>query len=436
MAKTRARGQNEDAAATRREDLTEKRIQALEIPEKATSVYDRKVAALGLRLSPKGKRTFFWFRSVDGRPKWVTIGEWPDVKLDGPNGARAKAEELNVTLANWKKDGKKTPNPFEQPDGGALTLEGLVEKYIDEHVLLTTKNKEKTAKGIRDAFTWYLSDWKRKELGEIRRPDVLSRYAKLWKTIGGSTANHTVALLRAIYRWAIEREIWVGKNPAVLLKDDKQYKDNERKRFLKPEEAKRLCDVCDEYEKGTNDHRDLAHFVLLSLACGQRKKTTMHARWEKIDLGKKTWELEASETKNGKAFVVRLTPGALTILKKREDTKRRSPYVFPGIDPRKPRFDFNTGAWKSFLKKAGLDYPREDERNFRIHDLRHSYVSYQIMAGRSLEQAAHAVGHASVRSTARYAHLMRQDALESAVAGELEMQKRMAQAQKQLTAGD
>jgi integrase len=435
--KTRVRGRSKDARKTERRHLTDKRIEALAIPEKATSIYDLKQPALGLRLTPKGKRTFFWFRAVAGRPKWITIGEWPDVKLEGPNGARAKAEELNVTLANWKKDGCKTPNPFERPDDSApMTLERLVEKYIDEHVMLTAKDKEKSAKSIRDTFTWYLPDWKQKGLGEIRRPDVLSRYAKLWRDIGGSTANHAIALLRAIYKWAIAREIFVGKNPGVLLKDDAQYKDVQRVRCLTPEEMERLCTVCDDYRKGSQEHKDLADFVMLALGTGQRKKTVMHARWDAIDLKKRTWKLTAAETKNRKPFTAELYhPFAVKVLTEREHLRKESAFVFPGIDPKKARFDFNGAMWKKFLERCELDYPREDPRNFRIHDLRHSAISYAVKSGQSLEKVAHAFGHASVRSTARYAHLGKEDAKETMSAVGREMARQMAAVErKQLPA--
>jgi integrase len=111
---------------------------------------------------------------------------------------------------------------------------------------------------------WYFPKWKRKELGEIRRPDVLARYSELWTEIGGSTANQAVAVLRALYKWAIDRELWTGTNPAKLLRDDKQYKEIERTRSLEPDELVRLCATCDKYETDTADHRDLAHFVLLT----------------------------------------------------------------------------------------------------------------------------------------------------------------------------
>ena len=43
--------------------------------------------------------------------------------------------------------------------------------------------------------------------------------------------------------------------------------------------------------------------------------------------------------------------------------------------------------------------------DFRLHDLRHSYASFLISAGRSLFEVQRLLGHADAKTTIRYAHL-------------------------------
>jgi len=448
---TRARGKHEDAAATRRYYFNERKVQKEPIPEKTTSVYDAKVPSLGLQLTPSGKRTFRWYRSVNGKLTLRTLGQHPTVSVEV---ARGMAEDLDDKLETYRKKGFAGANPFASPDvPDVLTLEKLMERYVEGHVVFL-KNPEKSAKELREQLMRYVSDWLPRELGEITRTDVLKRYAALGRGVGlkrkptdgkesgRATANHLTDTLRTLFNWAVDNELFAGPNPAKKPPKKDRFKPNERKRCLTKDELVRLCDAADGYDKGTRDRRDLSHFVLLSLATGQRKKTVLHARWESIDMKERTWKLAANETKNGEKFVVELGSAAMKILRDREQFKTISPvFVFPGsrkdrsVDPRKPRFDFNCEMWRKFLKAAKLDYPRSDERNFRIHDLRHTYVSYQIMAGRSLEQAAAAVGHASVKSTERYAHLVdRNVQKETVLAGEQLIERSMVSARKQLSA--
>ena len=58
----------------------------------------------------------------------------------------------------------------------------------------------------------------------------------------------------------------------------------------------------------------------------------------------------------------------------------------------------NTKAWKSALKRAGID-------NFRWHDLRHTWASWHAQAGTPLNVLQELGGWESVEMVRRYAHL-------------------------------
>ena len=54
--------------------------------------------------------------------------------------------------------------------------------------------------------------------------------------------------------------------------------------------------------------------------------------------------------------------------------------------------------WCAALDTAGIE-------DFRFHDLRHSAASYLVMNGATLNETAEVLGHKSIQTTMRYAHL-------------------------------
>ena len=55
-------------------------------------------------------------------------------------------------------------------------------------------------------------------------------------------------------------------------------------------------------------------------------------------------------------------------------------------------------SWDTARREVGLE-------DVRIHDLRHSYASFLVNAGRSLYEVQRLLGHTQIKTTQRYAHL-------------------------------
>ena len=58
-------------------------------------------------------------------------------------------------------------------------------------------------------------------------------------------------------------------------------------------------------------------------------------------------------------------------------------------------------SWNAARIRAGMP-------DLRVHDLRHSFASFLVNAGRSLYEVQELLGHADIRTTSRYAHLSRE----------------------------
>ena len=118
------------------------------------------------------------------------------------------------------------------------------------------------------------------------------------------TANHALALLKAVYNWGIKREL-IKINPAIGV--DK-FKERSRERFVQPSEFPNLLDAI-------NSHADkrMRDFFLLCLWTGARSGNVMAMRWDQLDLDAGIWCIP--KTKNGDSQTIKLIDSALVTLK-------------------------------------------------------------------------------------------------------------------------
>lgn len=370
----------------RKINFTKKAIEALLLPiEKRVIYHDSQVPELGLMIQPTGHRSFFWFRKVNGTPTWKTIGPVQELSLEQ---ARDKARQYSVLLREWKLRKYQGDDPFEERGTGETTFSQLVDSYIDRQLKQSAKHPERAEKGVRWAVNFYLSKLKNKRLGEIRRIDILKLFTELGEKRKKITANRTVQLVRTLYNFAVDAELWKGDNPATNIKF---YHEVKRTRFLQPDELARLFTAL---KKEPNP--DLRDFVNLSLWTGARKSDVMAMRWQDVSLDDNRWTVP--DPKSRTPYVVPLTPEAVEILNSRQRARpENSPWVFPSHGASGHVVDLKR-AWKFLLQRAKITALRQ-------HDLRRTQGSWQAAQGASLLVIGKSLGHSSVTATQIYSQL-------------------------------
>lgn len=225
-------------------------------------------------------------------------------------------------------------------------------------------------------------------MNDIEKRDVVALINELAENFKPGTINRVVILLRYLFNLAIKWEVeGVTSNPTSgipLLKEN-----NQNERFLSALDAKALLRAI-KYSR----NKMLKHIVPMLILTGARKREVLDAKWEDFDIARQIWRIPT--TKSGKARVVPLSDMATRLVKQLQETKRCD-YVFANPNTRKPYKSFYY-SWHSARKDAGLD-------DLRVHDLRHSFASFLVNAGRSLYEVQTLLGHSQIKTTQRYAHL-------------------------------
>ena len=196
-----------------------------------------------------------------------------------------------------------------------------------------------------------------------------------------STANRYLALLRALLRMARDEWEWVDKIPKVRLYPE----PNKRVRWPTCEETVRLLNELP---------RHLADMAEFTLATGLRQSNVSYLRWDQLDMGRGMAWIHADQAKSRKALSVPLNKDALRILRRRKEI--HSVYVFTYVG--KPVARTSTKAWYAALDRAGIE-------DFRWHDLRHTWASWHVQNGTSLQELMELGGWSSFEMVLRYAHL-------------------------------
>jgi len=246
----------------------------------------------------------------------------------------------------------------------------------------------------RDARAWLL--WL-----QGRRIKYAHKHSRNGKKLSRVTMQNALNLLRKAFDVAVEDEI-CASNPfaGVKLPKDKG-RTHEPWTYLAPEEQTKLLAAVPEPDR---------YMVAFAIGTGLRQGEQWSLRWADVDEKKMEITIrygsEGQPTKSGKIRRVPIFGLALDaiamVVARRVRNLKGSPLVFPALRGDR-RQKGEPDDWKAWVAAAGIT------RNVRWHDLRHTCASSLVAGwwGRrwSLYEVKEMLGHASITTTERYAHL-------------------------------
>jgi len=212
--------------------------------------------------------------------------------------------------------------------------------------------------------------------------DVIERVIEQkLETASPSTVNRYLALIRAILRMARDDWEWILRIPKVrMLKEPPA-----RVRWLSSEEAARLL-----YELPAH----LRAMAIFALSTGLRQRNVTYLRWDQVDLVRGMCWIHAADSKNRKAIPVPLNADATAILLSQFGKSAEWCFPYQG----KPVTRTSTNAWTKAKKRA-------DIKDFRWHDLRHTWASWHAQSGTGMRELMELGSWSTIQMVLRYAHL-------------------------------
>lgn len=195
------------------------------------------------------------------------------------------------------------------------------------------------------------------------------------------TVNTVLRKVRVILKKACNEWEWIDKVPPIKFRKEPPA----RVRWESPEALGKAIAHCPEHQRNP---------ILFALATGLRKSNVAGLQKAWIDKEHSVCTIPAKYYKNGEPHTVALNTLAMDIVESEWDKHPTHLFTYRG----KPIKDLGTKAWRNALAKA-------DIKNFRWHDLRHTWASWLAQNGESLLTIKEAGGWRKMDMVSRYSHL-------------------------------
>jgi integrase len=202
-----------------------------------------------------------------------------------------------------------------------------------------------------------------------------------------ATVNRFIATLSHMFTKAVEWDMVEEETLKRIRKVKMLPENNKRLRYLSKEECQNLINACDKH---------LRSIVITALNTGMRKGEILNLKWNNVDLRHGFILLDV--TKNGERREIPINNSLKAIFLDRNLIRRIDvPYVF---------YDPVTGDHYQDVKRSFHTALRRAKiKDFKFHDLRHTFASHLVMAGVDLTTVKELLGHKTLTMTLRYAHL-------------------------------
>lgn len=397
-----------------KKNITIRLVKSLKPADKPYEVFDADITGFLLRVQPTGNMTYYLAYRLAGKSK-------TRYKI-GVNGTITATQARDVAKVQAGKvaqgidiQAEKKAERVAAKLKKVRTLRGFLNNQYESWVIEQQKTGAATVARIRHNFpdlldkpmadinTWHLDKWKAKQTRRKKKT---------------STINRDIVALTGALSKAVEWEI-ININPLAGY-SLKKVDSNKKPRFLSDDEetAIRKALLAREIKMRTGreqanewrrsrGYRELPKLddvefadrlrpiVLLALNTGMRRGELFHLAWANVDFQTKTITVDGKTAKSDRTRHVPMNAEVFSTLKAWK-AQTKGMLVFPGRDS-KP-LDNIRRSWTGVLEDSKI-------KNFRFHDLRHTFASNLVMAGVDLNTVRELLGHSDIKMTLRYAHL-------------------------------
>ncbi|MGA8756872.1 MAG: tyrosine-type recombinase/integrase [Stellaceae bacterium] len=382
--------------------LTVRSIEALRPKADRYEVWDEARRGFGVRVTPRGVKSFVWLYHFEGRSRRLTLGTHPSLSLAE---AGVKLAEAQSQLTKGIDPGSRVVAK-RRAERNAETVAELVASYLDRYARIRKRSAFEDERILKKDV---LSRWGYRQAKDITRRDIVQLLNEIVDRGAPIQANRTLTILRRTFKFAVGQAI-LEVSPCDMV--EAPSSENVRDRVLAEDEVRLLWNVLKSAPMELNARRILR----MMLVTGQRKGEIIGLHKQEIDHQKRLWTLPATRAKNGREHLIPLSTLALGILT--ESGPNEAGYLFPSRITGAPYrgqsidhaarylFDPRPTSWpkKRPLRSISVPPLAGIMERFTPHDLRRTVATRMRELGISRGDVKMVLNHVETDVTARYDH--------------------------------
>ncbi|MES9933553.1 MAG: integrase family protein [Candidatus Sedimenticola sp. PURPLELP] len=363
--------------------LTKRVVDQVTIPEGKGQAFlrDSVLPGFGLRITPKGTKSYIVEKRIEGRVRRQTLGRHGVLTVEQ---ARREAQKVLGKIAM----GIDPVAERKTRAARAVTLGQCFEDFKKARKSLSPL----TLRDYNYHLGSHLSDWLNKPITKITKHMVIARHQEIGERGAKAQANSVFRTLRAVLNFSKhhyedgEGQSILPYNPVEILGHARAwYRIKPRKRVIKAHQLPEWYRAVESLKAPENptSYFVIADLFRLMLFTGLRSSEARKLRWADVDFEDRT--LTIPDPKNHHTFELPLSDMVLAILEERKELSVNE-YVFPGknakghiVEPKRQMV--------RVIEASGVD--------FRLHDLRRTYATVLDMMDLSRTTVKRLLNHRS-----------------------------------------
>ncbi|WP_338243782.1 tyrosine-type recombinase/integrase [Aurantiacibacter hainanensis] len=286
-------------------------VDGLEAGEKDAFWWDESLKGFGVKVTPKGRKTYLVRYRLPGRRKseQYTIGRH-GAPWTADTARKEASQKLLLASQNFDPNAEKRRRRNETAD---YSFNAYVDRFADRYLKENWQGSYKRAQSVIDRHA--KPYFGKRDIREITKADCTAFIDKLWDQ--QATARKAAEVVGKMFRWAEDRGD-IERSPMDRVPRPKPSAGRER--VLDDAELAQVWEAANEMQ--THPYSGLVKMLILT---GQRRGEIGGLRWKEVDLERAVIEVPKERTKSGRNNLIPLSASMVELL---GETPRLGDYVF------------------------------------------------------------------------------------------------------------